>query len=223
MLVRPVSERDLPGILEHFRPTPPGRLSEGAARAYGELKAWLHVTTPGAYMLAGWVDDNLAGVVYFRDGPVSLPRRVMSFTTFKWLARKLFTWPARDVGQLLMWGFRRSLHRLAGLFRLSGRSATTIDSTAPYIHAHAGLITDVFTVPVLRGLGVAKALLAAAEAVLRERGATRVALYVASDNEPAFRLYEARGYGVVAVCGAPGAHHFLMVKELPSIGTATNT
>jgi ribosomal-protein-alanine acetyltransferase len=48
--------------------------------------------------------------------------------------------------------------------------------------------------PDARGLGLARTLLAAAEAEARRRGAAALTLEVRIDNRPAIRLYEALGY-----------------------------
>jgi ribosomal protein S18 acetylase RimI-like enzyme len=52
--------------------------------------------------------------------------------------------------------------------------------------------------PVWRGQGVGARLIAAAEAVLRERGFTRAVIAAAKENAGALRLYERLGYRVFA-------------------------
>ena len=62
---------------------------------------------------------------------------------------------------------------------------------------HLGLpeVQDVYVLPALRRRGIARALTAAAEDLVRERGLSSISLSVSRDgNEPARRLYESLGY-----------------------------
>ena len=52
--------------------------------------------------------------------------------------------------------------------------------------------------PIYRGIGIGSQMLEAAESDLVHRGFERIALNVARDNESARRLYERRGYRVIA-------------------------
>lgn len=56
------------------------------------------------------------------------------------------------------------------------------------------VLNDLFVAPAARGRGVGAALLGAAEAHAREAGAVRLVLQTATDNRPAQRLYERRGW-----------------------------
>ncbi|HEX8386891.1 MAG TPA: GNAT family N-acetyltransferase [Rubricoccaceae bacterium] len=56
------------------------------------------------------------------------------------------------------------------------------------------VLNDLFVAPAARRLGVAGALLDAAEAHARSEGAVRLVLQTAVDNGPAQRLYERRGW-----------------------------
>jgi ribosomal protein S18 acetylase RimI-like enzyme len=60
-------------------------------------------------------------------------------------------------------------------------------------NAH-GYISDIFVVPEQRGRGVAARLIAAAEAFLRKRGATRVRINALAVNRPAVAAYRKSGY-----------------------------
>jgi ribosomal protein S18 acetylase RimI-like enzyme len=73
-------------------------------------------------------------------------------------------------------------------------------------------------------VGVASALLRSAEDYLRERGIEEVALYVATYNQAARRLYAKLGYAEVAEVPRLGETCVLAVKELKSNadGTATS-
>lgn len=64
---------------------------------------------------------------------------------------------------------------------------------------HGARLYSLVTDPAHRGLGVAGALLDAAEATAIERGCVSMRLEVRVDNAPAIRLYERRGYEVVGV------------------------
>jgi ribosomal protein S18 acetylase RimI-like enzyme len=58
----------------------------------------------------------------------------------------------------------------------------------------AGFIHDIVLAETARGHGTARALLEAAIAWLRERGAPRVVLWTATQNTPAQRLFAAAGF-----------------------------
>lgn len=58
-------------------------------------------------------------------------------------------------------------------------------------------ILNIATVPAARGKGLARALLAEGERLCHAAGARRMFLEVASDNEPAHRLYGRAGYARV--------------------------
>lgn len=57
-----------------------------------------------------------------------------------------------------------------------------------------GIIENLYVVPGRRGEGIGSALLATAEARLRERGVDTVALEVMTDNERAREFYRRQGY-----------------------------
>jgi ribosomal protein S18 acetylase RimI-like enzyme len=57
-----------------------------------------------------------------------------------------------------------------------------------------GTVENLYVVPEARNDGIGAALLAAAEDVLRDRGATVVSLDVMADNEAARRFYREQGY-----------------------------
>lgn len=81
------------------------------------------------------------------------------------------------------------LSSLARMSRLA-RDLTLLEAEAPgywYVNVLA-------IYPEYRGLGVASALLAHAEALGRAAGAKGMAIIVASENEPAVRLYAKTGY-----------------------------
>ena len=56
------------------------------------------------------------------------------------------------------------------------------------------VLNDLFVAPAARGRGVGSALLDAAAAHARAAGAVRLVLQTATDNSPAQRLYERRGW-----------------------------
>ncbi|MBA3531569.1 MAG: GNAT family N-acetyltransferase, partial [Ardenticatenales bacterium] len=63
-----------------------------------------------------------------------------------------------------------------------------------YTGRRRGYLYDLFVEPALRGQGIARALLAAAEAASRARGDRELCLTVAWQNERARSLYEAFGF-----------------------------
>jgi ribosomal protein S18 acetylase RimI-like enzyme len=79
------------------------------------------------------------------------------------------------------------------------------------------------TFPEFRRRGLGTALLGIAEQKGREQGAPALSVIVASENEPAARLYEAAGYealGAEPIFAFPecpqGGDWVLMVKPLPA-------
>ncbi|MFB6205760.1 MAG: GNAT family N-acetyltransferase [Haloglomus sp.] len=60
--------------------------------------------------------------------------------------------------------------------------------------ADRGVVQNIYVHPAARGRGIGTALLAAAEAYLREQGAAVVSLEVLADNESARRFYRRHGY-----------------------------
>lgn len=64
----------------------------------------------------------------------------------------------------------------------------------PYTGEFGGYIYDLYIEPALRGQGIGKALMQAAEAASRQRGDKTLNLAVAVWNSPARTLYESLGY-----------------------------
>lgn len=82
--------------------------------------------------------------------------------------------------------------RLAGYIRV-------VPPTPLPANAHVLQIQGLVVDPWARGRGVGRALLRAAAALARERGARRLTLRVLGHNAPARRLYETEGYAVEGV------------------------
>jgi ribosomal protein S18 acetylase RimI-like enzyme len=59
-----------------------------------------------------------------------------------------------------------------------------------------GVVRNLYVVPAHRGFGIGSRLLAAAESVLTDAGATRLCLEAMARNERARRFYERHGYDV---------------------------
>ena len=72
--------------------------------------------------------------------------------------------------------------------------------------------------PSMRGLGLAKPMLKAAERLARERGAARLTLNVYGSNEPAQRAYEAAGYFVREIAGDDARPDDVVVRMLKPLG-----
>ena len=62
-----------------------------------------------------------------------------------------------------------------------------------------GYVSDLFVAPSARGKGVARALMADAEACFREKGLTNVRVFALADNKAAVATYEALGYAPMDV------------------------
>jgi len=93
-----------------------------------------------------------------------------------------------------------------------------LDMTSPVDEAGdpLGHVHDVYVVPGQRGRGIGRALLAVAEAALRERGLAAAQLHVFEENTRAIALYEREGWSTrrTAEAGPGGPLQRLMVKRL---------
>jgi ribosomal-protein-alanine N-acetyltransferase len=81
----------------------------------------------------------------------------------------------------------------------------------------AAQLVSIAVLPRFRGKGVARALLAEAEARVRRRGATRMVLQVAVTNVAALNLYLHQGYVLEGMIGdyyGPGRDAYFMDKVL---------
>ncbi|WP_298328168.1 GNAT family N-acetyltransferase [Asticcacaulis sp.] len=73
-------------------------------------------------------------------------------------------------------------------------------------------IHDLIVAPAFRGQGVARALMAEAEAIARERGCAKLTLEVLEGNATAQRLYQSLGYGDYVLDPAMGRALFWQKK-----------
>lgn len=72
--------------------------------------------------------------------------------------------------------------------------------------------------PAVRGLGLAKPMLKAAERIGRERGAERLTLNVYADNAAAVHAYEAAGFFTREIAGDSEGEVIRMLKPLGKAG-----
>jgi ribosomal protein S18 acetylase RimI-like enzyme len=92
----------------------------------------------------------------------------------------------------------RSGNSILLVARRSGQAVAFLNAhfleNAGIFQGNLGFIDNAYVKPELRGRGIASRLLDAAEAWLREQGATDAELNVAVANEHAVRVWEAKGY-----------------------------
>jgi ribosomal protein S18 acetylase RimI-like enzyme len=209
--VRLASGDDIP-TLARQHPLPRDKsVPVEAYRAYYAAKCYLYVSTPGAGIVTGWVDGELAGFVFFC---ASLLRLRRAFRSTKWL-----TWAAKQTlfGHLgvspLLWlrCVRWALQHFRSPANYRNIELVSDQKTPPTVDAWIG---TVHTLEPFRRLGVAHALLGVAEHILKDQCAHEVALWAATHNAPALKLYESRGYTKTARVARIGEECWLMVKKL---------
>lgn len=220
MHVRLATEADIPVILRQFCPGISLARCGQVGRAIGAFKSWLYITSPCAWIFSGWVEGELAGVVYCTDRPQAVRRAALSPAALRWIAKQLFGRKALDGLRVLLWGLRQCLTTLAARFRSHRRTARDERSHEP-ADLRQGWVTDMWTSPAFRRLGVAQTLLHEAEETLRARGARCVTLYVKRHNADAIALFSKSGYAKARLVGSGSAESWLMVKELPCVNEAT--
>lgn len=216
MVVRNATTEDADAIAaEHPLPRE-GQAPEHLYRAYYKAKTLIYVRAPGAGVVTGWVDDQLAGFIFHCADIDAVGSYTKSPANLVWLTgqavRGRFGYSPRFWLDMAKWGaqhFRKP----------QDYGAEEQDTKAP--PDLAAWIGTVHTVPAFRRLGVASHLLDAAEDALRQTGARRVALWVACDNVPAQNLYIKRSYDQVSVLERIGEKCVLMTKEL-TVSTGTS-
>jgi ribosomal protein S18 acetylase RimI-like enzyme len=181
-------------------------VSDELYRNYYELKTLLYARAPGAGVISGWVDGELAGFVFFCTDIAGVSRFTKSAGNLCWL-----------LGQILRGRLGYRLTFLVeivkwGLQHLRQPRDYREPAPADALPEVASWIGTVETVEGFRRLGVAAALLDRAEQLLQAAGARQVALWVASDNEPALQLYEKLHYRQVSLVPRLGEACWLMLK-----------
>lgn len=184
--------------------------SEQLYRSYYLLKTLLYLRAPGAGIAGGWVDGALAGFVFFCRDMTDLKATLLSPRTLLWLFAQIisgrFGYRPSFWLEACRWGLQH-LRQPRQYQAASGQSSPAPSDVASWIGT-------VHTVERFRRRGVASALLAHVEGLLWKCGTSEVALWAATDNEPALQLYEKRGYTRVMVVGRIGEQCWLMVKRL---------
>lgn len=184
-----------------------GQASETLYRNYYEFKALEYTRTPGAGIMSGWVGGELAGFIFFATNITSLKRHLVSPANLLWLAKETI---------LGRFGYRPAfwLESLRWGLQHLRQPRDYEDQAAQPIPEIRSWIGTVHTVDDFRRIGIASALLAQVEALLRNRGCEQVALWAADDNEPALQLYEKMDFRRVAKVGRIGEQCWLMLKTL---------
>ena len=209
--IRPATVRDVE-LLAQAHPLPrDARIPAGPCRAYYGAKFWLYVNTPGASVVTGWVDGQVAGFVFLCADMRGLRHTARSYGMVLWAARQVLL--GRFGCNPLLW--LRYAEWVMQHFRSpSGYSDVEPQDAEQDLQHIDAWIGTVHTVDEFRRMGVADALLSAAETLLRMQGISEVALWAATDNEPALSLYDKRGYSRAARVSRIGEDCWLMVKQL---------
>lgn len=188
-------------------------------RVYCRGKAWLYVKTSDAGIVTGWVDERLVGFVFFCGSISRVKRTAKSPATLAWLLKHVLLghlgWSPRLWISYMQW----ALQHFRPPNQYQTAQAATSEKDLPMIEAWIG---TVHTVAGFRRLGVASACLARAEELLRQQGASEVALWAAVHNNPVVEMYQKRGYTTAAQVERIGEECFLMIKDLTFANTTAN-
>jgi ribosomal protein S18 acetylase RimI-like enzyme/CelD/BcsL family acetyltransferase involved in cellulose biosynthesis len=187
------------------------RVPAGPCRAYYAGKCSLYVNTVGAAIVTGWVDGQLAGFVFLCGNMGRLRRTAKSPGMVGWIARQALL--GRFGSNPLLW-FRYGRWVLQHFQSPGGYRDVEPFGSAHDVRDIDAWIGTVHTVDEFRRLGVADALLAAAEMLLGKQGISEVALWAATDNEAALGLYGKHGYSRLMRATRIGEDCWLMVKQL---------
>lgn len=202
--------QDAAGIAREHPVPRSGGLPRSALMHYYEQKVRLYVLTPRSGIVVGRVEGQIAGFVCYSGNLAELERQTRSP---RMVASTVYAIARGKLGGPRLWV---ECARWVWQHFRSGQSNTDYPSDTPPVDPSAlnTQIGTVHTVDAFRRLGVATALLDAAEAELRNWGARQVALWVAVDNAPALKLYDGRGYERRAEVARLGESCWLMEKHL---------
>lgn len=194
-----------------------GDTPEQLLRNYYLSKALLYVRAPMAGITTGWVDGRLAGFIFHCTDLTALGRFARSPGTVVWMAaqaaRGRFGYSPGFWLDCLRWGLQH--------FR-QPHGSTEADKPEREVPLVEAWLTMVYTCDRFRQLGVASRLLDATEQHLEQQGAPAVALWTASHNDPARRLYEKMGYRHVAEFDRDGERCCLMMRDLEPVRNSRN-
>lgn len=187
-----------------------GQAPERLYQRYYLLKTLLYVRAPNAGVATGWVDDELAGFVFYCEDMAEFRRFFRNPRTLAWVfglvVRGWFGWRIGFWIEALRW-CRQHFRQV--------RADDAEDDAAGHAESEiASWVGTVHTVEAFRRLGVASHLLTEVEDHLSRSGDDQVALWVASDNEPAQNLYDKRGYVRRSTVTRIGEECWLMVKDV---------
>jgi ribosomal protein S18 acetylase RimI-like enzyme len=209
LLIRLATAADVAALAAEHPLPESGRAPEALYRSYYRIKTLLYVRGPGAGVVTGWADGQLAGFVFVCRDLSRFSRFARSPRTVLWLIGRLLSgglgFRLGFVLQALKWGSQHL--RRPGDFPSPPEPQEAVPDVAAWIGT-------VHTTPAFRRLGVASALLPRAETVLHDTGASEVALWVADDNVPAITLYEKLQYRRAARVRRIDETCWLMIKQL---------
>ncbi|MEA3402435.1 MAG: GNAT family N-acetyltransferase, partial [Armatimonadota bacterium] len=209
MQIRPARSEDAKAIAAEHPIPREGRAPDRLYRNYYLAKTLIYVRAPGAGVTTGWVDGCLGGFVFHCRNLDAVRRFTRAPRTLLWLASEAVRGRFGYHPGLWLEAARWATQHFRQPPDYSEASAAAQD--VPEIEAWIG---TVHTVDDFRRLGVATHLLASAEEHLEHQGAAAVALWVASDNEPAKSLYRKRAYERAGDFGRVGERCDLLVKDL---------
>jgi len=210
MSVRQAAGADAWAVTEEHPLPRDGDASERLYQNYYLVKTMLYTRAPMAGISTAWVDGSLAGFVFHCRDMNRFRGFARSLRTCMWLASEVlrgrFGYSPSFWAGALRWGFQHFRQP-----RDYSERGVGSEKALPTVEAWIG---TVHTVEAFRRLGVATALLGAVEDDLRAAGAPEVALWVASDNDPARQLYLKRGYEEHGTYSRISEDCLLMVKPL---------
>ncbi|MGL5514300.1 MAG: GNAT family N-acetyltransferase [Sporomusa sp.] len=183
-----------------------GRLPKPLAMQ--DIFSLVYAAEPAAALIA---TDRAGKLIGYCFAPVRLDRLWLKALAGGHLLKWIWRWLTGQYG----FGFYPVkiivLNKLAFL-----RSAAVPGKTAN------ARILSVAVAPAARGLGIASALLAAADNYFRQNGARRVRLEVRPDNYPAIRVYEKKGYIAGGTTHDSQGPWLIMFKEISGNGVSSN-
>lgn len=201
--------------------------SPAVYRSYFRIKVDTYINTPGAGIVCGRVEGQLAGFIFFCADSAAVTEftssRAMKWRILRALFRGDFGYNPLVLLQMRRWAKQHT----------ASRDSSSADNGAPTDAASASTdgpdeagiagginggiaawVGTVHTADDFRRIGVATALLREVERILAAGGNLEVALWVATENTAAVELYEKRGYRRHKIVARIGEECWLMRKDL---------
>ncbi len=174
--------------------------SPAVYRSYYRIKTETYMHAPGAGVICGRIDGQLAGFVFF-CADLAEVTRCMRSRTMKWRVLRSIFCGDFGLNPLVLLQMARWARQHAG--------SNNVGETEI-----ASWIGTVHTMESFRRIGVASALMSEAERILTVAGSPEVALWVSTENFAAVELYEKAGYQRHEAVARIGEECWLMRKNL---------